>query len=134
MPIPDLWPEDISHETDLVMPVTILREQAAALTQRTKGIIEAEVKSLKPQVNNDQIVHEFMLIAPSLDGYAHELFYVTHRMNGYPISVYFGENTYGQRQKETASDQKSFMDILRIIFSSASTKDVIQALIAQSKS
>ena len=134
MPIPDLWPEDISHETDLVMPVTILREQAAALTQRTKGIIEAEVKSQKPQANSDQIVHRFMLIAPSLDGYSHELFCVVHRMNGYPLSVYFGETKFGEREEGAAPDQESFMDFLRMIFSSASTKAVIQALIAQSKS
>ena len=133
MPIPDLWPEDISDETGLVMPVTILREQAAALTQRTRGIIEAEVRSTKPETSRDgTIVHEFVLIAPALDGYAYALFQVSHPMEGYPVSVYFGP--VGQRDVKGANDQESLVSLLRIIFNSAPTKSVIQALLAQSKS
>ena len=128
MKIPDLWPEDINDESNLVMPIQILREQAAALTQRTKGIIEGEVRS--PKSSDDSFVHEFVLVAPTLDGYAHRLIVIIHTIAGYPVEVH--SRALGKRR--IVDSQDDFLGCLREIFNHPETKQIIQALIAQSKS
>ena len=42
--IPDLWPDDIAV-TSLQVPVTILRQQATLLGEKTKNLVEGEVSS-----------------------------------------------------------------------------------------
>ncbi len=128
MPIPDLWPGDISEKTDILMPVTILREQAAALTQRTKGLLEGNVRSENPKYPGDDFVHRFELVAPALDNYRYELFFVAHDLTGYPARVCFD----GKEPK--AETQEAFVNLLRIVFNQGKTKGAIQSLLAQSTS
>ena len=128
MAIQDLWPADISDETDLVMPVTILREQAAALAKRTKGVLEAEVRSTNPEPGQSTFVHEFVIVAPTLDSYALALFYVTHDVAGYPLAFVFHE------MANKVENQEALVSTLKIVFNHEKTKAIIQALLAQSKS
>lgn len=142
MTISDLWPDDITAETDLIMPVTILREQAAALTKRMKGLVEAEVRTMTPRDlvrefgddgSKDTFFHEFMLVAPALDSYAFTLFSVIHNIHPYPIRFALGKFARGGDALKL-QDQEAFIDQLREVFSSADTKGKIQTLVAQSRS
>ena len=129
MTIPDLWPDDLNEKSNLIMPLTILREQAAALSQRTNGLVEGYVHTVKAQ-NGAAFEHTFFLVAPSLDNYSVPLLSISHPLGGYPATV---------RSKHLAtaikaSSDKGVVALLRKIFSDPRTKKIVQALIAQSKS
>lgn len=139
MPIPDLWPEDIADDSGLIMPVAILREQAAALTKKTKGLVEADVITLTPkdfpkdkQELREAFWHQFRLVAPALDSYTINLFSVLHKINPYPLLVAVGE--INSEHDSKLNNQEEFIEKLREVFSSADTKRKIQALVAQSSS
>src|SRR4051794_23147717 len=130
MPIPDLWPEDLGHETSILMPVHIMREQASKLTERTKGLLEGHVESTAPSGDSDSFSHSFFIVAPAVDNYKHLLFWVNHRIAGYPVNVC----QPGQPASTTnvAKDEESFVEKLKAIFAQDKTKAIIQALLAQS--
>ncbi len=135
MPIPDLWPDDFTGESDFLLPVTILREQASALTQRTKGILEAQVRSAKPKNDEGEqkFLHDFLIVAPALDDYTFELFYVIHEIQTYPARIYF-HDTPKEPTLYTAEHQDELLGVLRTIFNHETTRKIVQSLIAQSKS
>ena len=62
----DLWPVDIG-ESKLTSPVSILRKQAALLTEKTGGLVKAEVTT--QVVSNEMIHNTFVLVVPALEGY-----------------------------------------------------------------
>ena len=70
----DLWPEEIDIEKlpSIITPISILKEQASLLGQKTKNIVEAEVKST--DAGNSQISVTFNLVAPALNKYRYQLF------------------------------------------------------------
>ncbi len=78
----DLWPESIG-ESSLVSPVSILKEQARLLGQKTKQRVTGEVATL---INGAFFVHVFNISAPTLS-YKYELFRVTHKISFYPLVV-----------------------------------------------
>src|SRR5208282_1331360 len=82
--VDNLWPEDFGVPKQ-VPPVTILRTQAALLGQRTKNIVEAEVKTAVSAP--DEFMHSFNLVAPALDFYTYRLFFVTHGLALYPVKL-----------------------------------------------
>jgi hypothetical protein len=127
MSIPDLWPEDISHEISVIMPVNILREQASALTERTKGLLEGLVQSFKPNRPDEDFHHTLSIVAPALDNYQHTLLWVYHGISGYPARV---ETPDGQLRSGLGQD--AFVETLKAIFAQDQTKRIIQALLAQS--
>ncbi len=62
MAIQSLWPDDIG-QSDLVTPVSIMREQAVLLGQKTGNLVTAEVRTA---AQGPQIVHNFYLESPAL--------------------------------------------------------------------
>ena len=124
--IPDLWPDDITVSTPTA-PVTILRQQAARLGQRTKNLVEAEVRSQPSKKRGDHFEHGFYLVAPALDNYQFLLFSIDHPIDFYPITI-----TIRKGFIEVDSEQK-FAEELKKIFATEGTKRVISALISQSQ-
>jgi len=119
--IPDLWPQDIG-EASLQTPVTILRQEAALLGEKTNQLVTAEVTT---QSQGQTFLHSFVIVAPALDNYKYELFKVQHGISFYPMTVIVqgGGNNIGS--------QAQFIEILRMIFTSPNTKNIVQSLIAQ---
>ena len=117
----DLWPQEIRASTELA-PVTILREQAALLGQKTRQLVVAEVETRN---SGELLVHSFVILAPALDNYRYELFKVYHGVPFYPLTV----DTGGAPVKVTT--EEAFVELLGKILSSQRTKDVIQSLLAQ---
>jgi hypothetical protein len=122
----NLWPEDIAV-TDAVAPVTILKEQATLLGQRTQNLVEARVAHGPiPFGVEAPFRYHFRLVAPVLD-YQFQLFTISHGLKFYPLSVEFDDLTYA------VANEEEFMQYLASIFSSEKTKSIISSLIAQSK-
>jgi hypothetical protein len=74
---------------------------------------------------NATLVQSFYLVASVLN-YQYQLFYVTHPIQCYPLTVYF------ENQTMRAESEEEFITILKGIFASEKTKRIIEALIAQS--
>jgi hypothetical protein len=129
--IPDLWPQEEFGALGELPPVTILREQATHLGERTHNLVEAQVRTTAPSA--DHFLHHFELVAPALDNYTYPLFSVAHDIRLYPLTVDFHPSS-SLSEGFKAQTQEEFLDRLRTIFASPETKRIIQALISQSTS
>lgn len=128
--INSLWPEDIGTNIDQSNPVTILKQQAALLGQRTKNIVEAQVST---STFADHFIHSFNLVAPAI-GYKYLLFRVQHGPEIYPIAlIYDTTDSTSLTIRMTASSETEFLDLLKEVFSSARTRKVIETLLAMSQ-
>ena len=122
----DLWPDDIGV-SNLRAPVTILREQAGFLSDKTLHIVEGLVKSQTSDEN--KFLHAFYLEAPALDRYQFYLFSIEHDTDFYPVKILSeGQSSF------VAKSEEELMTQLANLFSSEKTKKVVHALIAQSQS
>lgn len=119
----DLWPDDIG-ETDLVPPVSIMREQASLLGRKTNQLIRARVDS---SGERDALIHRFILRVPALD-YEIELFSISHYVSLYPLSFSW------QGGEKELSTSEEFVDYLKKVLQSRDTKKVVHSLLAQVKS
>jgi hypothetical protein len=117
----DLWPNDLAELGDLGSPVTILREQASVLGQHTSNLVIADVES--SQRGDGTLQHAFFLIAPALDSYRYQLFYVVHDIGFYPLELYSPVFTpMGLR----VEDEAEFVERLRTIFSDQSALRMVR--------
>jgi len=143
--IDDLWPNDIAPTIEQVPPVTILKQQAALLGQRTKNVIEGDVET-ETADSQRLLRHTFYLVAPALNFYRYPLLTVEHDVtNMYPTEITAAWQKVPQpkdsrerirqnwhKSQRTAKDEKEFKAMLKRIFADEETKKVIGALLAQS--
>ena len=120
----DFWPDDIAQVTE-VPPVTILRQAASALGQRTNNLVEATIKTSR--TGGGELQHEFVLVAPALDSYSYTLFSVTHEVLYYPVCVLF------EGARLDIHTEEDFVAKLKEILSAPLTKKIVQSLVAQSE-
>jgi hypothetical protein len=123
--VPDLWPSDITTITT-VAPVTMLRQQASRLNEKTKHVVEADVYS---ENRDGAFWHGFHLVAVALDNYKFRLFSIVHGIDFYPLEIDF----FGCDEPIKVSSESDFIEALRKIFSSKDTKRVLHSLISQSQ-
>lgn len=151
----DLWPDDIAY-TRQKAPVTILKEQAALLGQKTQSIVTASVEAIPPgmlrrtpqdvwQTRQDTFAYQFSLVAPALSYYRYQLFSVVHDANIYPVLFRFDEEvkreycatfapaTGLEEPHVEAESEEQFLEVLRFVFQSRKARQVIQAILAQSQ-
>src|SRR5580704_15217123 len=83
----DLWPTNIA-DANLLTPVTILKEQAALLGEKTRQLVTGEVAT--PATGN-LFVHHFYIVAPTLN-YKYELFSISHGVSFYPTTLRHSSN------------------------------------------
>lgn len=141
--IPNLWPDDTAVCT-LRAPVTILREQAKFLGDKTQHVVEGLVESQflgEPDFLDGHTVaespsrfsrHFFYLIAPALGGYHYLLFYIQH-----PTSVFYPLKIFPRGEQNskpiTVESEEKFTEILTHLFAHEETKRIVRTLIAQSR-
>ena len=118
----DLWPE--FEEVPLMTPVAILKEQGAFLSKRTSGLLDVEITS---STDFDEFLHNFNIIARTLD-YSYRLFKIKHEITLYPVNLYWGDKWH------EASNEEQFRKLLADILSHESTRKILLALLAQSRS
>ncbi len=115
----DLWPSNIA-DAKLVTPVSILRQQADLLGEKTKQLVKGEVKT---QTTGTLFVHSFFLVAPTVE-YRYELFQASHHVSFYPLNVsYLNQTT--QMKSET-----EFKEKLKQIFAAQHTVNTVQSILA----
>jgi hypothetical protein len=119
----DLWPSNIA-DSNLVPPISILKEQAALLGEKTRELVKGEVVT---QTTGNLFIHSFNLVAPTLS-YRYELFQVTHVVNFYPLTIRHLNNVI------QAKSEAEFKDKLKEIFSAQHTLNTIHSILAQVRS
>lgn len=130
----NLWPEDIAV-TNAVAPVTILKEQASLLGERTKNLVEGSVVApgIVRDVDfllKDRFSYGFNLVAPALNNYRYRLFSISHGVEFYPLTISGSEALNSDELQ--VNNEEEFFKALETIFSSEKTKRIIGSLIAQS--
>lgn len=131
--IPDLWPD--IEQSNVVPPLAILREQAAALGNKTGHLLEGEVKTRIDEAGS--LIHSFYVVAPTLDNYSYRLFFMSHGADLYPVTAPHlrrmdpGRGPYPPTVK--IKSEKALLDYLREALSSERTKRIVGSLLAQVK-
>jgi hypothetical protein len=121
----DLWPSNIA-DSDLITPVTILKEQAALLGDKTKQLVTGEVVT---QATGNLFVHYFYIAAPTLS-YKYELFSVSHGISFYPLSLRYPVAT----PVSSLKSEDEFKQKLKEILSSPHSLNVVHSILAQVRS
>jgi len=102
----DLWPENLTTNR-IKSPVTILKEQAALLGQKTRNVVQAQVRSIKsaypgyqetPAEEETKLRYEFCILAPALGNYRYKLFTVFHNVDLYPAVFCLDEGIAGEME------------------------------------
>ena len=119
----DLWPENIA-DSNLITPITILKEQAALLGEKTRQLVKGEVVT---QTTGNLFVHYFYIAAPTLN-YRFELFTLSHGVNFYPLVMRYLNDTI------SLPSESAFKDKLKEIFAAPHTLNVVHSILAQVRS
>jgi|SRR5579872_2150642 len=125
----DFWPDMGTVTPIITTPLGILKEQAAALARKTKGLLEGRVDSYTDTF--DGFLHHFRIVAPTLNNYAYELFRVRHDVMLYPLQIDWPR--LGKPETLEIKGQEAFEDSLKAILASEETRRVISTLLAQVK-
>ena len=119
----DLWPANIA-ESNLVTPVTIIKEQASLLGEKTKQLVHGEVETTS---SGSLLIHHFSIVAPTMN-YRYELFSVQHNVSFYPLVVKFVDTT------TQVLNESDFKAKLKQIFAHPHTLNVVHSILAQARS
>jgi hypothetical protein len=122
MPAVDLWPDFQAPETT-GSPVFLLKEQAAKLTQKTKGLVLAGLRPASAPDGSFWV--GFDLYSPALGEYPFRLFEVTYPPEFFPITLTAGDGVHEARTLE------QFRQVLESVLPSPRTKQVVEAIMAQ---
>ena len=116
----DLWPEISALSED--SPISILKNQARILGEKTRGRVEARV-SFMPIKNGIKV--DFYIWSQFLD-YNNRLFYVVCTAGSYPAVVVYGD------KKLKAVNVPEFRQHVKDILQDPNTRSLLTTLIAQS--
>ncbi|MDQ2732226.1 MAG: hypothetical protein M3Y56_11250 [Armatimonadota bacterium] len=119
-----LWPIDLVPDSDPDVPLSILRQQADLLGEKTGGQVIADVEMGSIMTG---VMLDFVLLAPSLQNYRYRLFKVIHPLENYPLDLIL---LSGEVLHPDTADE--FRDELRSIFASDATRRAIGELMAYS--
>jgi len=111
-------------------PTTVLREQAKALQEMTKGILSGQV-SVVGKGQSFEI--ELSIVAPAINDYRFDVVKVRHDPRLYPLQVWRAWEGYNPRAVIRCQSQDEFEEALASILQSEEVVKVIGALIAQSR-
>ncbi|MGK7880377.1 MAG: hypothetical protein AB4060_09800 [Crocosphaera sp.] len=131
----DLWPDEIKT-TEIISPVTIIKEQGKILGQKTNNIVVGEVKLMHS--TEFPFAYGFILVCSTIN-YEYKLFDFVFPIEMYPVRIIpdasiANELSLSPRNPEIKIEsEEDFTDILRKIFSAQKTVKIITSLIAQSK-
>jgi len=144
----DLWPKELST-VDQRSPLTILKEQASLLGEKTQNIVIAVLENydllMALTMRGYPFKYAFMLTCPALSNYRFRLFSIGYDIYMYPVSFNLDSDVAEEIIKDThvepgkdgtfqASNEEDFIEILKRIFSSRKALQVIRALLSQAKS
>lgn len=125
--VASLWPTEIFTQT-VRTPSAIIKEQAEALGQATRNLVEGDV-----EVNSSgESIHiSFNLLVPTMKNYTYRLFSARHGLHLYPVDFVSGVFEGGRKK---ANDEDEVTAALKTIFNDEKTKRIVVALLAQAQS
>lgn len=150
----NLWPSDIA-DIKAETPLSILRAQANALTQVTRGVVSGEVETAATDRDPWGVVinmmarrnavetgeapdlvptrtgfrHSFYVVAPALKNYRHLLLEVWHDITLYPIMI---KSASDHSKWAELADEKQFKANLRAMLATDYVRRSVSALVSQS--
>lgn len=104
-------------------PLSILREQASALTQQTHGVLVGEAEA---KADGDELVVSLDVVVPGLNDYRYRV--LTYRQ---PLEMYPGSVWGSGVETQTISDETRFVSVVKAALSSQKVKNVLTSLLAQ---
>jgi len=122
MPATDLWPDFQAPEA-IDSPVFLLKEQAAKLQQKTKGLVCAGLRPASAPDGSFWV--GFDLYSPALGEYTYHLFEVTYPPQFFPVTLSAADGA------QTAQSLNEFKKLLESVLRSPRTKQVVEAIMAQ---
>lgn len=122
MPPHDLWPEFQPPEA-INSPVFLLKEQAATLKHKTRGLVLAALRPASTPEGNFWI--GFDLYSDALGDYSYRLFEVVYPPQFFPIMLTAAGGA------KSAQTHEQFAQILAAVLRSPQTKQVVEAIMAQ---
>jgi hypothetical protein len=120
---PDLWGAIDTKELIQRTPLSILREQAALLGEKTGNLVEAQVER---GTFDSSFVLTLNLVVPGLDSYTYELLKIWHPVTLYPVTVMYSDTKL--------KNEEAFVEWLRVKLSSPETHRIIGNLLSQASS
>ncbi len=119
----DFWGALDAKELIQRTPLSILREQATLLGQKTGNLVEAQVES---STSGGDFMLALKLVVPSLDNYTYQLLRIRHSASLYPV---IDMSNYSD-----IKDENAFLEWLRVKLSSPDTHRIVGHLLSQAKS
>lgn len=143
----DLWPKGIERNR-VRSPVIILREQGSLLGEKTKNLVQGEVME-SAGIGENLFAYSFFIVAPALSHYRYKLLSIRHDVSLYPVTVDVEERIFQEVSSQfkdaifspdgeiiktylLARSEKEFLTLLREIFKSEKTMQVVTGLLSQS--
>ena len=115
-------------------PVTILKEQATFLGQRTKNIVI--VKVFRLETGTSTFKYAFNVVGPAIGNYTYRLFTMSHGAEFYPLTLALHSGLLEAPSTHcptvTAGGHDTFLASLRRVFADSQTIRVIRAILALS--
>jgi hypothetical protein len=126
----NLW-GDITSGEPVRTPTTILKEQATALTEMTKGTLVGKVALGGDPGSGFEIA--LYVITPAINNYRFDVLYVMHGIELYPAYVMPAWDRFLKKERVQCQDENELADALGRILSSEKVTRSIKSLISQSK-
>jgi len=127
--IPDLWPD--LEQSQVIPPIAILREQAAALGKKTNYLLEGRVDTMTTP--GGRFKHSFYVEARALDDYTYKLFWIEHGPDQYPVVAPRPDMAVPGPPEVGIESEVELLEYVREILNSDRTKKIIGSLLAQVK-
>ena len=110
---------------DMRTPLGILREQAAALTKATNGVL---VGAVETERRGDDLILKLEIVAPALNDYRYRILNYQQPIGLYP-GIFYGDGT----DITKVSDEANFVSAIKLILASEAIKNVLKSLLAQTR-
>ena len=123
------WGLDFEEESLEETPRQVLIQQAEVLGEITNDLLRGAVNTRKDPQYSEYLLHDFVVVAPRLDGYRFKILQISQ-----PITIYPLEIRGGMLEEEVieCNNIDEFKKYVKEILSSEKTKKVIQSLYVQS--
>jgi hypothetical protein len=130
MPTLNLWGQ-LPPTEKIRTPTQILKEQATALDDMTKGALQGSVTVRHDSQGTFNI--DLDIVAPALDNYTYNVLEASHGLNLYPVKVRPGWKKFEYKEHFECADEEQLDLALGQVLTSPEVKRVITTLLAQSR-
>jgi hypothetical protein len=125
----NLWGE-LPADAELRTPTQLLKEQASALSDATRGALEGVVSVAHQQ---EKFVITLSILAPALENYSYEVLYVEHPLQMYPLKVVPSYARYMVSEHIACANEAELEAAVQQVLQSRRVRQVVTTLLAHSR-